>query len=191
MPQQPPKEPNPGTLEAKVLAYIRQHGSITGREAFHVVRQSFIRDAIQKLRNLGHPIVTKMEEGESKVTGKTVRYARYSLTTADYVRPTKPKGAPLPRPQLAQPEVPRKNTQAAFVLDHLNQHGPLTTDEAYMTYGIIFLADVVRRLRKKGWDIDTHNRRIRNNGLASALSAIYTLITKPSEKQSTPKTKQQ
>ena len=175
MPQKP-KEPNPGTLEAKVLAYIRQHGSITGREAFRIVRQSFIRDAIKNLRNLGHPIVTKMEKGESKVTGKTVRYARYSLTTDDYVRPVKPKGAPHPRPQLAQPEVPRENTQAAFVLDHLRNHGVLTTDEAYMTYGIIFLADVVQTLRKKGWDIETHNRRVRNNGLASALSAIYTLI---------------
>ena len=176
MPQQPPKEPNPGTYEAKVLAYIRQHGSITGREAFRLIRQAYIGGRINRLRDMGHPIVTVWEESVNKVTGKTVRYARYSLATADYVRKRRPKGKPRPRPQLDQPEEPRKGTQAAFVLDHLRNYRVITFDEAYATYGIERLPTTVNKLRNKGWNIDTHQRRARNNGCASSLAAIYTLI---------------
>ena len=178
MPQKP-QEPNPGTQEAKVLAYIRQHGSITGREAFHLVRQSFICVAIKKLRNLGHPINLTWETSVSKKTGKKVRYGRYSLATSDYVRPTKPKSAPRPRPHLDQPEEPRKGTQAAFVLDHLCNHGPLTFDEAYINYGIEQLAKPIQRLRDKGWTIDTH---IRYFGFGKRIASIYTLITNPKHK---------
>jgi hypothetical protein len=173
---QKPKEPNPGTQEAKVLAYIRQNGSITGREAFRIVRQSFVGSAIDKLRNLGHPIRTTMEESVSKTTGKTVRYARYSLASADYVRNRQPKSKPRPRPQLDQPVEPRKGTQAAVVLDHLRNYRVITFDEAYMTYGIEQLRSPIRKLRNKGWDINTLYRRARNNGCATSLAAIYTLI---------------
>ena len=183
MAQQPPKEPNPGTQESKVLDHIRQHGSVTGREAFRLVGQPFIGEAIKKLRNLGHPINLTWETSVSKKTGKKVRYGRYSLATSDYVRKRQQRGQPRPRPQLDQPEIPRKGTQAAFVLDHLSNRGPITFDQAYMNYGIEQLAGVIRKLRNKGWTIDT---QIRYYGFGKRIASIYTLITKPKHKQSTP-----
>jgi hypothetical protein len=176
----PPKEPNPGTQVAKVLAYIREHGSITGREAFHLVGQSYITKAIARLRDMGHPIVTKLETDVNKKTGKKVRYGRYSLATSDYVRPPKPERKPRINEQHDQPEEPRKNTQAAFVLDHLRNNGPITFDEAYMNYGIEQLASSIGKLRSKGWKIDTH---IRYYGFGKRIASIYTLITKPKHKQ--------
>ena len=58
-----------------VLEHMREHGSITGAEAwknFHLYRLSSV---IYRLRNEGHEIDTLMVEDESGV-----KYAKYILT---------------------------------------------------------------------------------------------------------------
>ena len=53
-------------------------------------------------------------------------------------------------------------TQRQRLLEHLQQHGSITTDEARRWLGIMHPAGRVRELRHMGWDIRT--RRDRHQG---------------------------
>lgn len=48
-----------------------------------------------------------------------------------------------------------KMTQSDFILNHLRNHGPITSLEALRKYGCFRLASVIERLRKRGYDITT------------------------------------
>ncbi len=65
------------------LAFIRQHllsgGSITALEALRDFGCYRLASRISDLRREGLDIIKTMEENVSRVTGKTVRFARYAL----------------------------------------------------------------------------------------------------------------
>lgn len=71
-----PKEPAADTQAGKVLAYIREHGSITPKEAmgFQCYR---LAARIMDLREMGWNIVTEREEHEGG------EHARYRLKVRD------------------------------------------------------------------------------------------------------------
>ena len=48
-----------------------------------------------------------------------------------------------------------KNTKIADVLEHLQNGGTITQNEAYMLYGVSRLTDIIYDLRKSGYDISS------------------------------------
>ena len=51
---------------------------------------------------------------------------------------------------------PKKGTQEAIVLEHLEKYGALTSLDAFQLYYITRLGAVVFNLRKKGYEIDMY-----------------------------------
>lgn len=46
-------------------------------------------------------------------------------------------------------------TQKEMVLEHLRTNGSITSMDAIMKYGITRLSDVILKLRREGYDIET------------------------------------
>ena len=65
------------TQKAKILAYCKEHGSITVREAFSLDINSPTK-RISEMRNGGYDVQT-VEETREKPDGSTVRYNRYYI----------------------------------------------------------------------------------------------------------------
>ncbi len=65
------------TQRSKILAYFRDHGSMTVRECFEKLYINSPTKRISELRSMGYDIVGIEEVKESN--GKTVRYRRYFL----------------------------------------------------------------------------------------------------------------
>lgn len=66
------------TQQAKVLAYCKEHGSITARDAFIKLDINSPRKIISDLRQAGYDVQT-MTETREKANGDTVRYTRYFI----------------------------------------------------------------------------------------------------------------
>ena len=61
-----------------ILMHIKQHGSITAKEADDIYGIMRCASRINELRNMGVPIKTDMVAGKNK-RGKISNFARYSL----------------------------------------------------------------------------------------------------------------
>lgn len=66
------------TQRSKILAYFRDHGSMTVRDAFEKLFINSPTKRISELRRMGYDIVGIEEVRENK-NGKTVRHRRYYL----------------------------------------------------------------------------------------------------------------
>lgn len=53
-------------------------------------------------------------------------------------------------------------TQKDMVLEHLRANGSITSMDAIMQYGITRLSDVILKLRREGYDIETINETGKN-----------------------------
>lgn len=67
------------TQQAKILAYCKQHGSITARDAFIKLDINSPRKVISDMRQDGYDVQTLTERKE-KDNGETVRYTRYFIS---------------------------------------------------------------------------------------------------------------
>lgn len=61
-----------------VLAYMKEHGSITSMEAIKEFGCTRLAAYISILKRQGHPITTTMEKSENR-HGRNVKFARYHL----------------------------------------------------------------------------------------------------------------
>lgn len=66
------------TQKAKILAYCKEHGSITVRDAFTKLNINSPTKRISELRQAGYGVET-IEEVKTKENGETVRYNRYFI----------------------------------------------------------------------------------------------------------------
>lgn len=75
---------------------LREHllngGSITALEALRDFGCYRLASRISDLRSEGMAIIKTMEESVSRVTGKTVRFARYSLAKTENAMPEANRG---------------------------------------------------------------------------------------------------
>lgn len=66
------------TQRAKILAYCKEHGSITVRDAFTKLNINSPTKRISELRQAGYDVQT-FDESRVKDSGETVRYTRYFI----------------------------------------------------------------------------------------------------------------
>jgi hypothetical protein len=66
------------TQQAKILAYCKEHGSITARDAFIKLDINSPRKVISEIKQAGYD-VQKLTETREKANGDTVRYTRYFI----------------------------------------------------------------------------------------------------------------
>lgn len=66
------------TQRGKILAYCKEHGSITVRDAFTKLNINSPTKRISELRQSGY-IVQTFDETRVKDNGETVRYKRYFI----------------------------------------------------------------------------------------------------------------
>lgn len=66
------------TQKAKILAYCKEHGSITVRDAFTKLNINSPTKRISELRRDGYDVQT-IEETKVKDSGQTVRFTRYFI----------------------------------------------------------------------------------------------------------------
>ena len=62
-----------------VLAYMREYGSIEPMQALRDLGVYRLASRISDLRKDGHNIRKEMQSQISRITGRTVSYAKYSL----------------------------------------------------------------------------------------------------------------
>ena len=65
-----------------ILAYIKEHGSISAAEAMEHIGCGRLAARISVLRSRGYAISTEMVEGKNR-HGANIRYARYRLEGAN------------------------------------------------------------------------------------------------------------
>lgn len=70
------------TQQGKILAYCKEHGSITVRDAFTELNINSPTKRISELRKAGY-IVQTFDETRVKASGETVRYKRYFIGEGD------------------------------------------------------------------------------------------------------------
>lgn len=75
-----------------------------------------------------------------------------------------------------------KETQKKRVLAHLIKYGRITSNEAFTWYGITRLADVIFRLRKDGYEIETIDTESLNRYGEKCRYATYIEVGKKQEK---------
>lgn len=73
---------NKATQRGKILAYCKEHGSITIREAFTALNINSPSKRISEMRNSGQYIVDSIEESRDDTDGNTVRWKRYFIREA-------------------------------------------------------------------------------------------------------------
>ena len=66
------------TQQGKILAYCKEHGSITVRDAFTELNINSPTKRISELRQAGY-VVQTFDETRVKDNGETVRYKRYFI----------------------------------------------------------------------------------------------------------------
>ena len=66
------------TQRGKILAYCKEHGSITVRDAFTELNINSPTKRISELRQAGY-VVQTFDEARVKSNGETVRYKRYFI----------------------------------------------------------------------------------------------------------------
>ena len=62
----------------RVLAYLSEHGSITGQQAINDLGMTELRSRISEIMRAGFPIRKEWETARNKF-GETVSFVRYSL----------------------------------------------------------------------------------------------------------------
>ena len=67
------------TQKAKILAYCREHGSITVRDAFTELNINSPTKRISELRASGYDVKT-FDETRTKEDGETVKFRRYFIS---------------------------------------------------------------------------------------------------------------
>lgn len=77
---------------ALIRRRLQEGGSITALEALRDYGCYRLASRISDLRREGMAITRKMEESKSRVTGKTVHFARYSMTTTTKATPEAVRG---------------------------------------------------------------------------------------------------
>jgi predicted ArsR family transcriptional regulator len=73
------------TQQAKILAYCKEHGSITVRDAFTKLNINSPTKRISELRQAGYDVQT-FDESRVKDNGETVRYKRYFIRAGGEAR---------------------------------------------------------------------------------------------------------
>ena len=73
------------TDHAKILAYMKEHGSITAGEGYKIGCPTKVTTRISELRKKGHKIVDVWETREFP-NGEKVRYKRYFMGGTNYGR---------------------------------------------------------------------------------------------------------
>ena len=66
-------------------------------------------------------------------------------------------------------------TQLDDVLEHLKEHGSITSMEAISNYGATRLSDIIFRLRKRGYIISTERLTVKTRYGRSTSVGKYTL----------------
>lgn len=74
-----------------------------------------------------------------------------------------------------KPTQPRDNTLQAVILEHLQSKGEITSRDAFSLYGITRLSDVVFKLRRLGWDIESPAVDVTTRYKHTARIAVYSL----------------
>lgn len=67
------------TQRTKILAYCKEHGSITIREAFTKLNINSPSKRISEIRNSGNFIVNDIAESKTDEDGNTTRWKRYFI----------------------------------------------------------------------------------------------------------------
>lgn len=67
------------TQRMKILAYCKEHGSITIREAFTKLNINSPSKRISELRNSGKYIVKSIDESKTDKNGNKIRWKRYFI----------------------------------------------------------------------------------------------------------------
>lgn len=67
------------TQKARILAYCKEHGSITIREAFEKLDINSPSKRISELRRMKGIEVRVIEEARTKASGELVKYKRYFI----------------------------------------------------------------------------------------------------------------
>lgn len=62
----------------RVLAYMSEHGSITGQQAINDLGMTELRSRISEISRAGFPIKKEWQNSKNKF-GETVSFVRYSL----------------------------------------------------------------------------------------------------------------
>lgn len=75
-------------------------------------------------------------------------------------------------------------SQCEMVIEHLERHGSITPLDAIYGYGITRLSDVIYKLKKKGFVIDTEMESAANRYGECRTYARYVLRSKPYVKES-------
>ena len=71
------------TQRGKILAYCKEHGSITIREAFEKLKINSPSKRISEMRLSGEYVVESVEETRINNDGETKRYKRYFIRRGD------------------------------------------------------------------------------------------------------------
>lgn len=66
--------------------------------------------------------------------------------------------------------------QWQIVLDHMRKYGGITSNEAFVKYGITRLSDVIFKLRERGYVIDTIPQSSKNRFGKKVHYALYKLF---------------
>ena len=67
-------------------------------------------------------------------------------------------------------------SQIDDVLEHLKEHGSITSMEAINNYGATRLSDIIYRLKKRGYNISTERLTVKTRYGRSTSVGKYTLI---------------
>jgi len=69
-----------------------------------------------------------------------------------------------------------RQTQQQIVLKHLREYGEISSNKAWAMYGITRLSDVVHKLRRKGFNIQTVGSVGKNRYGAATHFAVYKIM---------------
>lgn len=122
------------TQTSEIIRHMREHGSITQKEATENFGNRRLSSIIHGLRDRGYNIKTIMHEGKNRF-GSHMVYAEYVLEQ--------------------EPE----DGVDIHVLNYMREHGSITDDEVFSELGyIVRLPSVIFRLRKNGYKIKSSLR---------------------------------
>lgn len=116
------------TQTSEIIRHMREHGSITQKEATDNFGNRRLSSIICGLRDRGYEIETVMHEGKNRF-GSHMVYAEYILKR--------------------DPE----ETLDVRVLNYMKEHGSINDNEGIFEFGCYRLASVMYRLRRKGYKI--------------------------------------
>lgn len=116
----------------KVIEYMREHGSITKREAFAILRIVNLSAVLSRLREEGFPIKTHGHKGKRKGEKNEGRWSLAENVTSELIGKQKE------------------------VFEYLREHGSMTIDDAvdFLNISESYFRIIIRQLREKGITIN-------------------------------------